>query len=293
MDVFLQQTFNGLVIGAAYAVFAVGFTLLFGVLNILNLAQGAIFMIGAFTGLELVGLFGLPLALCGAMLVSGALAVVTRIAVFGPLERRGGHRWMGLVASLAVARLVVAVAQEAFGTQVVRYPSADWLETAWTVGVVRVQGVQLMVMATAVGLMVALAVLLRTTRTGRAIRAMAFSTTVARLAGVPVERMTLVTYFICGSLAGAAGVQLGVLYNAVSPFMGENILLKGLTVLILGGLGHVPGAALAGVLLGLIEVYSVAYLSSSLRDAVGFGLILVILLIRPAGLFGTTAVQRA
>ncbi|GGC53117.1 branched-chain amino acid ABC transporter permease [Chelatococcus reniformis] len=295
MSVFLQQTVNGLSLGSAYAVFAVGFTLLFGVLNVLNLAQGAVFMVGAFTGLELVRLveLPLPLAFLVAMVTAGAVSVLTQVAVFGPLERRGGHRWMGLIASLAVARLLVAIAQEVFGTQVLRYPSEPWMEASWTIAGVQIQGLQLIVLATALLVMAALAVLLRATQTGRAIRTMAFNPNVARLVGVPVQRMTLLTYFIAGALAGAAGVQLGVLYNAVSPFMGETILLKGLTVLILGGLGHVPGAALAGLLLGLTEVYSVGYLSSSFRDAVGFGLVFIILLVRPHGLFGLTTRQRA
>lgn len=295
MDVFLQQTFNGLALGAAYAVFAVGFTLLFGVLNVLNLAQGSIFMIGGIVGLELVRLVDLPLpaALVLAMVATGALSVLTQVAVFGPLARRGANRWMGLVASLALARLLVALAQEIFGTQVLRFPAEAWMETVWTVGDVRIQALQIVVMVTALTLMAALAVLLRGTRTGRAIRTMAFDPGVAMLVGVPVGRLTLLVYFISGSLAGAAGVQLGILYNAVSPFMGEMILLKGLTVLIIGGLGHVPGAALAGVLLGLTEVYSVGYLSSSFRDAVGFGVVFAVLLLRPAGLFGTAARQRA
>ena len=295
MTVFLQQTFNGLSIGSAYAVFAVGFTLLFGVLNVLSLAQGAIFMVGAFTGLELIKLINLPLPLAfvAGVLIAGVISVLTHLLVFGPLERRGGTRWMGFIASLAVAKLLVGIAQELFGTQVLRYPSEPWMDASWTIGDVRIQGLQLVVIATALVLMLALAFFLRRTQIGRAIRTMAFNPNVARLVGVPVDRMTLITYFIAGCLAGAAGIQLGILYNAVSPFMGETILLKGLTVLILGGLGHVPGAALAGVLLGLTEVYSVSYLSSSLRDAIGFGLVFLILLVRPHGLFGTNTRQRA
>lgn len=295
MDVFLQQTLNGLTLGATYAVFAVGFTLLFGVLNVLNLAQGSLLMVGAFSGLELTLVAGWPLlpAFLAAMLISGLIALISELAVFGPLERRGANRWMGLVASLALSRLLIAVVQETFGTQVRRFPANAWTDAVWQLGPLRVQGLQLIVILTALLLMGALAWLLNRTRTGFAIRTMAFKPSVAQLVGVPVKRLRLFTYFLTGAIAGAAGVQLGILYNAVSPFMGENILLKGLSALILGGLGNVPGAALGGLFLGLTEVYSIGYLQSSLRDAVAFGAIFAVLIFRPQGLFGTSTRQRA
>lgn len=295
MEIFLQQTLNGLALGATYAVFAVGFTLLFGVLNVLNFAQGALVMVGGVAGVELTLVAGWPLvpAFFAAMVISGLTSVVSQLAIFGPLEKRGANRWMGLVASLALARLLVAIVQEVFGTQVRRFPVYSWMDVAWNVGGVRVQMLQVFVIVSALVLMLVLAYFLRRTRTGRAVTTMAFSPDVARLVGVPAARLRLLVYFVTGALAGAAGVQLGVLYNAVSPFMGENILLKGLSALILGGLGHVPGAAIGGLVLGLTEVYSVGYLQSSLRDAFAFGAIFVLLILRPSGLFGRATRQRA
>ncbi|WP_420997350.1 branched-chain amino acid ABC transporter permease [Cupriavidus sp. 30B13] len=295
MEVFLQQTINGVALGATYAVFAVGFTLLFGVLNVLNLAQGSILMVGAFAGLELTLALHWPLlpSFLAAMAIAGGIALLSELIVFGPLARRGANRWMGLVASLALSRLLIAIVQEVFGTQVRRFPPTPWTGQVWQLGAVRVQSLQLAVIVAAVVLMAVLAWVLRRTRAGLAIRTMAFKPSVAQLVGVPVARLRLLTYFITGALAGAAGVQLGVLYDAVSPFMGENILLKGLSALILGGLGHVPGAAIGGLVLGLTEVYSVAYLQSSLRDAVAFGAIFLVLVCRPSGLFGTATRQRA
>jgi branched-chain amino acid transport system permease protein len=292
---FLQQTLNGAALGATYAVFAVGFTLLFGVLNVLNLAQGSMLMVGAFAGLALMQSSGWPLvfALLGAMLISGLVAVLSEWVLFGPLARRGANRWMVMVASLALSRLLIAIVQETFGTQVRRYPEAAWTQANWTVFGLHVQALQLVVIATAITLMSLLAYLLLRTRTGHAIRTMAFKPSVAQLVGVPVRRLRVLTYFLTGALAGAAGVLLGVLYNSVSPFMGQSILLKGLSALILGGLGNIPGAALGGLLLGLAEVYSVAYLQSSLRDAIAYGLIFVVLIFRPSGLFGTRTGQRA
>lgn len=294
MDVLLQQSVNGIALGATYAVFAVGFTLLFGVLNVLNLAQGAVLMVGSLFGLHLAAA-GLPLwaatllAMAGAALVSAAIGAL----VFRPLERRGAHRWMGLVASLAAARLLVGLAQETSGTQMLRYPPVPALDGALPLAGARVGFLQLAVVGSALALMAGLALLLRRSRTGRALRALAFSPTVARLVGVRVEALTLLTWALTGALAAAAGVQLGLLYGAVSPFMGDAALLRGLTVLILGGLGSVPGAALAGFVLGLVETWTVAYLSSSFRDAVGFAAVFAVLALRPEGLFGRPPERRA
>ena len=294
MSVFLQQIVNGLSLGAIYAVFAIGCTLIFGVLNIVNLAQGAFFMIGAYLGLEAAQLgLPLPLALLVALVGGGLLAVASELLVFRTLRLRGGHRWMGLVASLALARLLVGLAQEIFGTAVRGYPSNPITGQMWEIGGVRIQFLQIIVIITAVILMAVLAYTLQRTSIGRAIRTVAFSEDVASIVGVHIGRTIVITFFIAGALAGAAGVLLGMLFNVVSPFIGDNMLVKGLTVIILGGLGNIPGAVAGGLLLGLIEVFSVAYISSAFRDAIGFGLIFAILLIRPTGLFSGFEERRA
>lgn len=294
MTTFLQQVVNGLSLGSIYAVFAIGCTLIFGVLNIVNLAQGAFFMVGAYLGLE-IALLGLPLplALIVALVGGGILGMASELLVFRVLRLRGGHKWMGLVASLALARLLVGIAQEVFGTAVHGYPPNPFTAIVWEIGGVRVQLLQVIVVVTAVILMGILGFTLQKTSVGRAIRTVAFSEDVARIVGVEVGRTILITFFIAGALAGAAGVLLGLLFNVVSPFMGEHMLVKGLTVMILGGLGNIPGAVAGGFLLGLVEVFSVAYVSSAFRDAIGFGLIFLILLVKPTGLFSGFEERRA
>jgi branched-chain amino acid transport system permease protein len=286
MSTFFQQVVNGISLGSTYAVFAMGCTLIFGVLNIVNMAQGAFFMGGAYFGLEAARM-GLPapLALLVALIGGGLLGMLADLVVFRTLRARGGHRWMGLVASLALARMMVGIAQELFGTQVQRYPQSAFMDIAFEVGGVRIQLLQIVILVVSVVLMALLALTLQRSSIGRAIRTVAFSEDVARIVGVPVGRTMLATFFLAGALAGAAGMLLGNLFNVVSPFMGEQMLIKGLTVIILGGLGNVPGAVAGGFLLGLIEVFSVAYVSSSFRDAIGFGLIFLILLVKPTGLF--------
>lgn len=294
MSTFLQQVVNGLSLGSTYAVFAMSCTLIFGVLNIVNLAQGAFLMGGAYLGLE-AARAGLPLpaALVVATVAGGVFGVGAELIVFRTLRRRSGHKWMGLVASLALARLMVGLAQEIFGTAVQRYPASAVLTAFWEVGGVRIQLLQVLIVAVAVGMMAALFAVLQRSALGRAIRTVAFSEDVARLVGVPVSRTILATFFLAGGLSGAAGLLLGTLFNVVSPFMGEHMLVKGLTVIILGGLGNIPGAVAGGFLLGLIEVFSIAYISSSFRDAIGFGLIFLILLVKPTGLFSGFEERRA
>ena len=180
-----------------------------------------------------------------------------------------------------------------FGTQVVRYPDNALAGAALKLLGARLQLLQIVAIGAAFIMVIVLATLLRYTNLGRAIRTVAFSENVARLVGVPVDRIRLTTFFVSGALAGGAGVLWSLLFQSVSPFMGDGILLKGLTVLILGGLGNVMGALEGGLLLGLVEVASVVAVGSGCRDAVGFGLVLLILLTRPTGLFATRETIRA
>jgi branched-chain amino acid transport system permease protein len=218
---------------------------------------------------------------------------LSELIIFRPLQRRGAHRWMAMVGSLALARILIGLAQEVFGTQVVRYPDNGLASTVIDIFGARLQLLQIIAIVAALVMVLGLAAFLRLTNVGRAVRTVAFSETVARIVGVPVERIRLATFFVSGALAGGAGVLWSLLFQSVSPFMGDAILLKGLTVLILGGLGNVAGALVGGVLLGLVEVGSVVAVGSSYRDAVGFGLVLLILLTRPTGLFSTQETKRA
>ena len=291
----LQQFVNGLSLGAVYAVFAIGFSLVFGVMNVLNLSQGAVFMWGAYVGLEVVRNLALPLplAILAAGIAAGLLGVLSELLVFRPLQRRGANRWMGMVGSLALARILIGLAQEIFGTQVVRYPDNALAGAAIDLFGARLQLLQVVAIGVAFTMVVALAALLRFSNLGRAIRTVAFSESVARLVGIPVDRVRLATFFVSGALAGGAGVLWSLLFQSVSPFMGDSILLKGLTVMILGGLGNIVGALVGGLLLGLVEVASIVAVGSGYRDAIGFGLVLLILVTRPTGLFATRETKRA
>ena len=283
-----QQVINGLFLGSIYALFALGYTLVFGVLDILNLAHQAIFMLCAFIALALVAGAGLSLwaALPLAVVAAGLLGLLLERVAFRPLRGRADSNFSGLISSIATAILFESIALGLWGPDVSRFPFGTLPQGRLTLGGASVSGLQLGIIGVSVVLMVALTWLLRRTRLGRRIRAVAESPQAARTLGVDVDRAIAATFFISSALGGAAGVLFGLAFNNISPDVGRSIELKGLAVIILGGMGSIPGAVLAGYALGLVEVFTVAQLGSSWRDAVAFTVLFVVLLVRPRGLLG-------
>lgn len=287
-----QQLVNGLFIGSVYSLFALGYTLIFGVLDILNLAHAAVFSLGALSSLWLLQNAGLPiwLAFIGAVLLSGLLGILIDRAAFAPLRGRPDTRFSGLISSLAMAAIFEAVALGLFGAHTVGYPEGTVPLAVWQIGDVIVTSAQVAIVLVAVAMMAALTVFLRYSRVGKAIRAVAANERAARLLGVNVDRIIMLTFFISSALGGAAGVLFGLYFNSLSPDMGRAIELKGLAVIVVGGMSSVPGAVLGGLALGLSEVLTVAITgTSNLRDAVAFTVLFLILLLRPSGLLGRSS----
>ena len=291
---FWQQVVNAIWLGAVYSLFALGYTLVFGVLGLLNLAHPSLFMWGAFFGLVAVTNLNLPIgvALIVSMIATGLLGIVLERLAFKPLRRRNAPHLSALISSIGASIVLINLAQGIFGAQVSRYPFDTFPIQVFNIGPVSVTLLQIVILIVSLILMLALRWLLMNTRLGQAMRAVAFSERTAARLGIPVDRVVWQTFFIAGALAGAAGVLLGLAFNAVSPFMGTTMSLKGLTVIVLGGLGNIEGAVLGGFILAFTEVMSVAYLSSDLRDAVSFVLLFVILLVRPNGLLGRSSTKR-
>jgi branched-chain amino acid transport system permease protein len=290
-----QQAINGIFLGSIYALFAVGYTLVFGVLDILNLAHQAVFMLCAFAALAFVsGLrLHIALALPLAAVVGGLLGLFLERVAFRPLRGRADSNISGLISSLAAATIFESIALQAFGPDVSRFPFGTFPDKPLHLGGATVSALQLTIVAIAVGLMALLTALLSATPLGRRIRAVAESPRAARILGVDVDRVIAWSFFISSALGGAAGVLFGLAFNSVSPDVGRSIELKGLAVIILGGMGSVFGAVVAGFALGIVEVFTVAQIGSSWRDAVSFGVLFVILLVRPRGLFGHAATREA
>ncbi|GAC1305348.1 MAG: branched-chain amino acid ABC transporter permease [Vulcanimicrobiaceae bacterium] len=291
----VQQLANGIFLGAVYALFAIGYTLVFGVLDILNLAHAAIFMASAFAALALVGagmalLPACALAVVFAGLLGGAL---DRIA-FAPLRKRNAGTLVPLISSIGVAIAIGGVARGIFGPGEHRFPPGTLGALGTThvaLGPVVVTGLDLAILTTALALMGALSFVMRGTPLGRAIRAVAEDRVAAALLGLDLERTIALTFFIASALGGAAGILIGLQYDSVSLEMGSRIELKGLAIIILGGMGSVTGAVIGAFALAIVETLSVAYISSSYRDAVAFGVMFAILVLRPSGLLGKRALR--
>jgi len=292
---FWQQVVNAIWLGAVYSLFALGYTLIFGVLGILNLAHPSLYMWGAFIGLVCVTTLHLPiwLALPVAMLGSGLLGILLDRIAFKPLRARHAPHLATLISSIGASIVMINVAQGIFSAQVSRFPFDIFPVHVFNFGAVSVTLLQLTIFGISLVIMVALRWLIMGTKQGQAMRAVAYNTVTAARLGIPVDKIIMQTFFIAGALAGAAGVLLGLAFNSISPFMGGPMNLKGLTVIVLGGLGNIEGAVVGGLILAFSEVMSVAYLSSDLRDAVSFVLLLVILLVRPNGLLGHSSAKRA
>lgn len=351
MEQLPQQLINGIWQGAALALFAMGYTLVFGVLDIINLAHGANYMWGAFFGFVCVTRFGLPLwvAIPAAMVGAGVMAIVLDRLAFKPLRTLttgglvlwGGFlllllgvvgRWSApwqailtmagvvvmvlgmvgdyravrplwqrqvphlapMISSIGASIILINLAQGIFGAQVSRFPPTLFPTMPYDLGSVAVIApIQVLVLGLALSLMVGLQMVIARTQVGRSIRAIAWSERTARLMGINADWVVAQTFFLSGALAGAAGVLLGLAFNRLEPTMGNEVELAGLTVIIVGGMGSVGGAAVAAFLVGMIRVLSVAYLDSSFRDAFVFGLLIVVLLVRPSGLFGRSSSVRA
>jgi branched-chain amino acid transport system permease protein len=290
-----QQLLNGIFLGSIYALFAVGYTLVFGVLDILNLAHQAVFMLAAFIALALVADAHLSLwsALPLAVIAGGLIGILLERIAFRPLRGRADSNISGLISSLAMATVFEAIALQIFGPDISRFPQDTFPDRVIRIGDATASLLQLLIVGISVVLMAVLTLLLARTRLGRQIRAVAESPRAARILGVNVDRAIAMAFFLSSALGGAAGVLFGLAFNSISPDVGRGVELKGLAVIILGGMGSIPGAVIAGFALGVIEVFTVAQIGSSYRDVVSFAVLFLVLIARPRGLLGQAAAREA
>jgi branched-chain amino acid transport system permease protein len=290
-----QQLVNALSLGGVYALFALGFTLIFGVLDVINLAHGAIFMIGAYAALQAVLIFKLPVsvAIVVAILVTGCAGWLLDRFIFKPLRTRRAPQLAPMIATIGVALSLTSAIQGLFGAENLRFPNDLLPAGAFEIGPARFTLLELQIIFLSLFLMALLLWALKRTQIGRAVRGVAESPRAAALLGINVEGVFSAATVIASALGGIAGVLIALYANAVSPGMGQPMLHKGIAVVILGGMGDIRGALIGGLFLGCAEVFSVAYIGSTMRDAAAFGLLFLILLIRPHGLFGQAAQRRA
>jgi branched-chain amino acid transport system permease protein len=292
--VLIQQVANGVFIGAVYALFAIGYTLIFGVLDILNLAHAAIFMAAAFVTLGLAGA-GLPLpaAFVAAVAFAGLLGIALDRVAFAPLRRRNAGTLAPLISSIGVAIVIQGIVRGIWGPDEHRFPSVPFGDSQFHIGPLSFGGLDVLIVAIAGAMMIGLTYIIGSTSLGRNIRAVADDRIAAALLGIDLERTIALTFFIASALGGAAGILIGLQYNSVSVDMGSRIELKGLAIIILGGMGSIPGAVIGALLLGVVETLTVQFVSSSYRDAAAFAVMFLILVLRPSGLLGKRALRAA
>lgn len=308
MDIFTQQLINGLVLGSVYALIALGYTLVYGILELINFAHGEIAMIGAMVSLAVIqALAAAGMGLSGPMLVLAGVAVaipacamlgysIERIA-YRPLRR--APRLAPLITAIGVSIILQNVAMIIWGRQYIAFPAV--LEnTRHALFGATVTNVQITIVILSAVLMGGLMLLIKTTRLGRAMRATAQAPDIAGLMGVNINRIISITFIIGSSLAAIGGLMVSAYYGIAHYYMGFMLGLKAFTAAVLGGIGNVAGAVLGGLLLGLIESFGAGYLGtltngflgSHYQDVLAFVVLIIVLTIKPSGLLGERVAER-
>ncbi|OAT79364.1 branched-chain amino acid ABC transporter permease [Desulfotomaculum copahuensis] len=281
----IQQIINGLTLGATYALIALGYTMVYGIIQLINFAHGDIFMIGAFIGVAAASIFfhNFFLILIAAMLACTVLGVTIERVAYRPLRR--ANRLNALISTIGVSIFLETFMTVFKGPQPIGFPHV--LNNAtYRLGHTEFSSIQIIILLVSILLMVGLQGIVRYTKTGKAMRAASEDYDTASLMGININRVISFTFAIGSALAAAGGVLVGIYFNSVDPYMGVMVGLKAFVAAVLGGIGNIPGAMLGGMILGLAEVFGVAAGFSSYKDAIAFTLLIVILLVRPTGLLG-------
>jgi branched-chain amino acid transport system permease protein len=282
----LQQLINGIALGSTYALIALGYTMVYGIIALINFAHGEIFMVGAFVGLLMVGVFkfNIFLAMVCAMIFCMVLGVVIEFVAYRPLRK--SSRLSALISAIGVSIFLSSLALMVFGANAKGFPDQAFSSRQIHIGDADISTLQLLIIGVSAALMIGLEFIVRKTRIGKAMRATSEDYNTAALMGVNVNFVISFTFALGSALAAAGGVLVGMLFNAVSFNMGLMAGLKAFAAAVLGGIGSIPGAMLGGLLLGVTEVFGVAIGYSSYRDAIAFAILVLVLLVRPTGLLG-------
>ncbi|MDK2855707.1 MAG: branched-chain amino acid transport system permease protein [Bacillota bacterium] len=284
----LAQLLNGLILGTTYALIALGYTMVYGILGLINFAHGEIYMAGAFLGLFLTAGLKLPFLLAFPLATGGAavLGVIVERVAYRPL--RNSPRLSALISAIGVSIFLQNLTLTVAGPATRPFPRPFGIRVLTLPAGLSISSLQLFIISVAVLLMLGLDLLIRRTAIGRAMRATAQDLETARLMGINVDRVIALTFAIGSALGAAAGILIGLYFNSVDPLMGFQPGLKGFVAAVLGGIGNIPGAMLGGLLLGFAEVLGAVYFSQY-RDAIAFAILIFILLVRPTGILGSTA----
>lgn len=291
MENFIQQLINGLSLGSIYALIALGYTMVYGIIKLINFAHGEIYMVGAFIGYTTINVFHLGLipSLLISMLLCAALgALIERIA-YKPL--RNATRVAALITAIGVSFLLQNGMIYLVGPQVRAFPQVI-TKKVYSLGSIQVNQTQITIFATTVILMLALQFIVKKTKMGKAMRAVSTDADAARLMGINVDNVISFTFILGSALAGAAGVLVGMYYNSIDPMMGVAPGLKAFIAAVLGGIGIIPGALFGGFTIGIVETLISGYGSSLVKDAIVYLILIVILIVKPTGLLGKNTKEK-
>jgi branched-chain amino acid transport system permease protein len=305
VDFFVQQLVNGVTLGSVYALIALGYSMVYGILKLLNFAHGEVYMFGAFIGYFVLSALGgaaspsIPVApllvimFLAAMLGAGLLGVVIERYAYRPL--RNAPRIAPLISAIGVSFFLQASALLLFTAQFRTYDTPQLIDpTEYRVdaGPLHISLTRILVIVSTIGLMIGLTLLVSRSRLGKAMRAVSYDREAAAMMGIDPDRVIVATFFIGSALAGAAGVMFGLVFERVFHLMGFTAGLKGFTAAVIGGIGNIPGAMLGGLLIGLAEAFSTGYISSTFQNLIVFGILIVVLLVRPTGLLGSPVLKK-
>lgn len=298
LGTFIQLTINGLTIGSFYALVALGYTIVYGIIRLINFAQGDLTVVGMFIGWSLLVQLGfkalpLPIAIFVAFFIPMIGTAITNVVVlqlaYKPLLKRS--LLAILITALGASLVLSNVIRFAFGPAIEAYPDLVPL-TGFSIGPAHVSYLQVTLFVASILLMLALYLFVQGTAVGTAMRALAVDHDAARLMGINVDQIIRLAFVLGGLLAGASGVMLGIYYSQIHFSNGFLLGLRAFTAAVLGGIGNIPGAMAGGMIIGLLEAYTAGYLSSKWQDVVVFGVLIAVLVVRPRGLFGERVAER-
>ena len=285
MSQFLQQVINGLSLGSIYALIALGYTMVYGIIKLINFAHGDIYMLGAYVAFITTTYFGFSFfpAMIASLVVCGILGVLIERIAYKPL--RHATRIAALITAIGVSYVLEYTTQYVMGSEVKTYPTL-LSNASFTLGPVTISMQQVYIFTITIVLMIALQLIIKKTKMGRAMRAVSVDEDAAKLMGINVDTTISFTFLLGSSLAGVAGILVGIYYNSIDPLMGMIPGLKAFIAAVFGGIGSVPGAMIGGLFIGIAETMVVAYGSSLYRDAIVYLILILILIIKPDGLLG-------
>lgn len=281
----LQQLVNGLILGSVYALLALGYTMVYGIIKLINFAHGDVYMMGAFVGYYLISRFHMNffVALILTMVITAAIGVIIEFLAYRPL--RHSTRIAALITAIGVSFFLQYGMVYLVGAEAHAFPQA--MQTIkYDLGSISVTNIQLIILAVSIILMLTLNFIVKQTKMGKAMRAVSVDNDAAQLMGINVNSTISFTFALGSAMAGAAGVLIGLYYNTLNPLMGMAPGIKAFVAAVLGGIGIIPGAAVGGFIIGMLETLSTAIGLSSYKDLVVYAILIIILLVRPAGILG-------